>query len=259
MHPTRALWAIADRTEAAVHGGRPETVTEDLAEAEAVASGFHSAHLTSLVLRSRALLAPADEAEHYWSRAIEAGQLSESPIELARTRLLFGEWLRRERRVVEAREHLRDALGEFDAAGTPRLRRPRRRRTPRRRRGPTPRHHRAPDDEQPADAAGTADRPARRRRHVEPRDRGPHLPLAPHRQHPPLQAVPEARGDEPHRTHRSARRERLRRLTVRRRGTGPPTRPRASRQRLGGPRRPGGTGLRHATDAPAAGRLGRSS
>ncbi|PZE60477.1 helix-turn-helix transcriptional regulator [Curtobacterium sp. MCPF17_001] len=119
VHPTRALWAIADRTEAAVHGGRPETVAEDLAEAESVASGFHSAHLTSLVLRSRALLASADEAEHYWSRAIEAGQLSESPIELARTRLLFGEWLRRERRVVEAREHLRDALGEFDAAGTP--------------------------------------------------------------------------------------------------------------------------------------------
>ncbi|PYY34071.1 helix-turn-helix transcriptional regulator [Curtobacterium sp. MCJR17_055] len=118
VHPTRSLWAIADRTEAAVHGGRPESVTETLAQAEAVASTFRSAHLTALVLRSRALLAPADRAESWFVRAVEAGQLSESPVELARTRLLFGEWLRRERRVVEARTHLREALAEFVAAGT---------------------------------------------------------------------------------------------------------------------------------------------
>ncbi|WIB34835.1 hypothetical protein [Curtobacterium sp. MCJR17_043] len=79
VHPTRSLWAIADRTEAAVHGGRPESVTETLAQAEAVASTFRSAHLTALVLRSRALLAPADRAESWFVRAVEAGQLSESP------------------------------------------------------------------------------------------------------------------------------------------------------------------------------------
>ncbi|PZE68870.1 LuxR family transcriptional regulator [Curtobacterium sp. MCBD17_021] len=118
VHPTRALSAIADRTEAAVHGGRPESVIDNLDEAEAVATASHSAHLMSLVLRSRALLAVDDRAESCFVRAIEAGRLSESPLELARTRLLFGEWLRRSRRVVEAREHLRDALREFVAAGT---------------------------------------------------------------------------------------------------------------------------------------------
>ncbi|MBT1676340.1 helix-turn-helix transcriptional regulator [Curtobacterium aurantiacum] len=118
VHATRSLWAIADRTEAAVRGGRPESVVENLAEAEAVARTTGSAHLTSLVVRSRALLAGGTAAEPLYARAIEAGRLADAPVELARTQLLFGEWLRRERRVVEARPHLREALGVFDAAGT---------------------------------------------------------------------------------------------------------------------------------------------
>lgn len=131
VHATRSLWAIADRTEAAVRGGRPDSVVENLAEAEAVARTTGSAHLTALVVRSRALLAEGTDStgtdtdgaggadpESLYARAIEAGRLADAPVELARTQLLFGEWLRRERRVVEARLHLREALHAFDAAGT---------------------------------------------------------------------------------------------------------------------------------------------
>ncbi|PYY32539.1 helix-turn-helix transcriptional regulator [Curtobacterium sp. MCBD17_030] len=118
VHATRSLWAIADRTEAAVRGGRPESVVENLGQAETVARTTGSAHLTSLVVRSRALLAEGAAAEPLYARAIEAGRLADAPVELARTQLLFGEWLRRERRVVGARPHLREALGAFDAAGT---------------------------------------------------------------------------------------------------------------------------------------------
>jgi DNA-binding CsgD family transcriptional regulator len=117
VHPTRSLWAIADRTEAAVRSGRADFVRENVAEADVAAQSYRSSYLTALVERSKALLADPEEAADHYERALQAGRLSESPLELARTQLLFGEWLRRERRSVDARLHLRDALQEFDSSG----------------------------------------------------------------------------------------------------------------------------------------------
>ncbi|WP_144715676.1 AAA family ATPase [Curtobacterium pusillum] len=117
LHPTRALWAIGDRVEAAVRAGRPETVLDDIAEAERAARAYRSPYLSSLATRSRALVAPHAGARPLFEKAIELGQLSESRLETARTRLLFGEWLRRGRHVSEAREQLELAHGEFTTAG----------------------------------------------------------------------------------------------------------------------------------------------
>jgi DNA-binding CsgD family transcriptional regulator/tetratricopeptide (TPR) repeat protein len=117
VHPTRALWAIGDRVEAAVRAGRPETVLDDLAAAEAAARAYRSPYLSSLTARSRALVAPDGGARVLFEQAIELGQLSTSRLETARSRLLFGEWLRRGRHVSEARQQLELAHREFTAAG----------------------------------------------------------------------------------------------------------------------------------------------
>ncbi|KQO11996.1 hypothetical protein ASF06_03070 [Agreia sp. Leaf244] len=121
VHPTRGLWAIADRAEAAVRANRADTVRDSIDAAERAARAYRSAFLGSLVARSRALLADVEgkskDTEEHFAAAVGMGEFSESPFELARTELLFGEWLRRERRPLEARPHLRRALDTFDSSG----------------------------------------------------------------------------------------------------------------------------------------------
>ncbi|WP_030583317.1 LuxR family transcriptional regulator [Streptomyces globisporus] len=63
--------------------------------------------------RCRALLAPADEADARYSEALAHHEEAGGEFEQARTRLLYGQWLRRRRRTREARGPLRDALVGF--------------------------------------------------------------------------------------------------------------------------------------------------
>src|SRR5690606_34210943 len=65
---------------------------------------------------ARAVLAPREEAEERFREAVGA-DLTGWPLERGRTQLAFGEWLRRQRRVVESRIHLREARETVDALG----------------------------------------------------------------------------------------------------------------------------------------------
>ncbi|PYY51962.1 AAA family ATPase [Curtobacterium sp. MCBD17_023] len=116
-HPVTAMWAVADLTEAAVRAGAQVAVTPIVESAARDAEVMGAAHLDMLIGRSRALLAPEDDAELHFRSAIDSGVAAGTLLELARTRLLYGEWLRRQRRPLHAREQLGQALRTFEAAG----------------------------------------------------------------------------------------------------------------------------------------------
>jgi DNA-binding CsgD family transcriptional regulator len=67
--------------------------------------------------RSRALVAEGQEAEHAYVEAIDRLHRTLLPPELARAHLVYGEWLRRENRRLDAREQLRAAHDRFTAMG----------------------------------------------------------------------------------------------------------------------------------------------
>lgn len=69
------------------------------------------------MLRCQALLGPPELAESGYLAALELHAAADRPFELARTNLLFGEWLRRDRRKSEARSRLRAALEVFERLG----------------------------------------------------------------------------------------------------------------------------------------------
>ncbi|TDW21454.1 ATP-binding protein [Kribbella kalugense] len=67
--------------------------------------------------RSRAMISAGDTAERLYRDALAHLEKTRLKVELARAQLLYGEWLRRERRRTDAREHLRTAHASFEAMG----------------------------------------------------------------------------------------------------------------------------------------------
>jgi DNA-binding CsgD family transcriptional regulator len=102
--------------EANIRGGQA-------ADAGAILATFDESQLATVPLfraqaeRCRGLLAEADDFEAHFVSALELHEHAQSPFALARTRLCYGERLRRAGRRVDAREQLRAALETFDRVG----------------------------------------------------------------------------------------------------------------------------------------------
>lgn len=115
-NPVIALWAIPDLVESAVRAGRPADAAEALERLTGwAAAGGQPAALAS-VARCRALMGDP-QGETLLTEAVEAFRTAHSPYEEARTELVLGELLRRQRRRSEARKHLRAAFGTFERLG----------------------------------------------------------------------------------------------------------------------------------------------
>ncbi len=106
-------WALSEVIEAATRTGKTQVASEALERlAEATSVGENDWGL-GVLARSRALLCDGEAAESSYREAIERLSRVELAPELARAHLVYGEWLRRERRRVDARAELRAAHDQF--------------------------------------------------------------------------------------------------------------------------------------------------
>jgi DNA-binding CsgD family transcriptional regulator len=104
-----ANWAVAEFIEAAARSGAPELAAGALQRLSEIARASGSDWALGVEARSRALLSEGETAETRYREAIDRLSRTRLRVELARAYLLYGEWLRRERRRVDAREQLRTA------------------------------------------------------------------------------------------------------------------------------------------------------
>ena len=110
-------WVAMEVLEAAVRSDNKDVAQRALADIEANTSAAGSASALGVLARSRALLEEGETAEQLYEEGVARLSRSRLRPELARTHLLFGEWLRRQGRRVDARAHLRQAHDLFTTMG----------------------------------------------------------------------------------------------------------------------------------------------
>jgi DNA-binding CsgD family transcriptional regulator len=116
-NPLIGLWSIPDLIEAAARSGRLEETEGQFARYSDWAQHSTSPARLSVLARCRALVGEGDVREQFETALALGATLS--PFLRARTELLYGEWLRRERQLREARRHLRRAADLFHQVGAP--------------------------------------------------------------------------------------------------------------------------------------------
>lgn len=106
-------WALIELVEAAARTGHRDLADEALHELCLTTSPCASDWAAGTEAHCRALLAVGADAEELYRTALGRLRRTGLRVALARVRLLYGEWLRRERRTVEARDQLRQAYEMF--------------------------------------------------------------------------------------------------------------------------------------------------
>lgn len=109
-----SVWVLPELIEAAVRVGDDKIARRALEHLADAAEGCDTDWAQGILARCRALL---DDADHLYREAIERlGRTLLRP-DLARAHMLYGEWLRRGSRRVDARHHLRTAHDMFVSIG----------------------------------------------------------------------------------------------------------------------------------------------
>jgi DNA-binding CsgD family transcriptional regulator len=119
QHPAElwSTWALPELIEACARSGMPARGADALRRVCETTDVAGTNWGLGIQARSRALLSENEAPEPLYVEAIDRLGRTRFRVALARTRLVYGEWLRRERRRVDARSQLRTARDMFAAMG----------------------------------------------------------------------------------------------------------------------------------------------
>jgi DNA-binding CsgD family transcriptional regulator len=112
-----SLWLASEFIEAAVRSGKAERAAKPLAQLSEIAEANDTDWSLGMRAARAAMLAEGAAAEDLYREAIERLSRTRIRVAQARAHLLYGEWLRRENRRVDAREQLRVAHEMFGDTG----------------------------------------------------------------------------------------------------------------------------------------------
>jgi DNA-binding CsgD family transcriptional regulator len=110
-------WGLSELVEPATRTGRNDLAMDALDRLGEKARATGTGWALGIEARSRALVSEGDRAEQLFREATDHLGATRVSAELARTRLLWGEWLRRENRRADARAQLRVAHEQFALIG----------------------------------------------------------------------------------------------------------------------------------------------
>jgi DNA-binding CsgD family transcriptional regulator len=115
--PGCLIWPLVELIEAAARSGATETAAGACERLAVMTDASGTDWALGLQARSRALPSEGEEAERLYRESLARLGRTRTRIDLARAHLLYGEWLRRERRRGDAREQLRTAHGMLAGIG----------------------------------------------------------------------------------------------------------------------------------------------
>ena len=110
-------WGLSELIEPAMRTERTDLAEGALERLSRKAHATGTDWALGIDARSRALLSDDDRAEGFFMKAIDHLSHTRVRAELARTHLLYGEWLRRVNRRVDARAQLHTAYDNFSSSG----------------------------------------------------------------------------------------------------------------------------------------------
>jgi DNA-binding CsgD family transcriptional regulator len=110
-------WALVELVEAGARCDARDVASEALRQLDERTRASGTDWALGVRARSEALLSDGQAAETLYREAIEWLGRSRIAVHLARAQLVYGEWLRRENRRLDAREHLRAAHDTFSRIG----------------------------------------------------------------------------------------------------------------------------------------------